>query len=241
MDRYKPKKLQSHEWGYVPERWPVRQWNPPQGHGVYLFIRFPGRDVEFAAQTVVLGKRAVTTARGEFIGIARKVHDLSSGPHQKEALVVYLFESTEAATRFFVSDNRFKQPDFPPPAGACEAWTVVKFLQTRDDDLFKTYMLCDNTLRAASYSEYKERFAHPFSQLILDYGGQPFVVQSIGADSLRRHHVEENTMVTMHLFKNEEDIKKMMGDPRYEDLKRRQIAMATDFTSVFTIDSQACP
>uniref|UniRef100_A0A0B6ZDJ9 Uncharacterized protein n=1 Tax=Arion vulgaris TaxID=1028688 RepID=A0A0B6ZDJ9_9EUPU len=86
MDTYRYRAHQNQDqWG---QRWAVRQWNPPQGHGVYLFVKFPGHSVEFAAQTVVLGKRAVTTARGEFIGIARKVHDLSSGPRQKEALVV---------------------------------------------------------------------------------------------------------------------------------------------------------
>lgn len=44
---------------------------------------------------------------------------------------------------------------------------------------------------------------------------QPFVVQSIGVDSLRRHHVDQNTMVTLHLFKNEDEIKRMMMDRKW--------------------------
>ncbi|RUS68985.1 hypothetical protein EGW08_023255 [Elysia chlorotica] len=222
------------------DRYQSRTWEPPEGEGVFLFIKFPIYEAEFAAQSVVLGQRAVTP-RGRFVGMARKIHDLSSYPHFAEALIVYLFESTEAARRFFVSDKRFKQPDFPPPSGACEAWTVVKSLPTWDEDEYKTYMMCENQLRGATYDAYKYEFARPFADLVLEYGGQPFVVQSKGCESLRRHHVDRNTIESVHLFKDEYDIKRMMNDPKFAQLKRKQMAMATDFTTVFTITPEACP
>ncbi|GFR90648.1 hypothetical protein ElyMa_002573200 [Elysia marginata] len=226
---------------FVPhDRYECRTWEPPAGEGVFLFIKFPIYEAEFAAQSVVLGKRSVTP-RGRFVGMARKIHDISSYPHVAEALVVYLFESTEAATRFFVGDRRFKQPDFPPPSGACEAWTVVKSLPTQDEDHYTTYMMCENQLRGATYNAFKYEFARPFADIVLEYGGQPFVVQSVGCESLRRHHVDRNTIESVHIFRDEYDIKRMMNDPRFAELKRRQMAMATDLTSVFTITPQACP
>ncbi|GFO24084.1 hypothetical protein PoB_005058900 [Plakobranchus ocellatus] len=168
-----PHGYQGHRWAhqeskYFPSyRYETRMWDPPAGVGVYLFIKFPIYETEFAAQSVVLGKKGITP-RGRFVGIARK-------------------------------------------------------------------------LRGASYDAYKYEFARPFADLVLEYSGQPFVVQSVGCESLRRHHVDRNTIASVHLFRDEIDIKRMMNDPRFAQLKRKQMAMATDVTAVFTIDSEACP
>ncbi|XP_005091723.1 uncharacterized protein LOC101852224 [Aplysia californica] len=230
------------QWKTVPQ-YGARRWDPPLGNGVYLFIRFPGHSAEFAAQTVVLGKRCILSYRGEFVGIARKIHNLSSGPRQEESLVMYLFESTFGAERFFVSDGRFKQHDFPPPAGACEAWTTVKYLDTKDEEFrdFQTYMLCYTTLNGCSFHQYRDEVNQPLGALIEQYGGMPFVVQNVGVNSLRRHHIDDQTMVTLHFFKSEDDVKSLMMDARYDEIKRKQLLLAQDVTSVFTIDHDACP
>ncbi|PVD20466.1 hypothetical protein C0Q70_18622 [Pomacea canaliculata] len=102
----------------------------PRGDGVYMFVRFPtdnGTSVGVVAQTVVLARRAIHNIRGRFVGIARKIWDMSPTAQMEEAVVVFWFENIQDAKTFFVSDNRMKQPDFPAPAGHCEAWAVVRF------------------------------------------------------------------------------------------------------------------
>jgi len=155
---------------------------------------------------------------------------------------MYLFESNFSAERFFVSDNRFKQPDFPEPSSSSEAWTMVKYTDTRNREFseYQTYMLCYTQPRCDSRT-YRDMVAQPLGALIAEFGGMPFVVQNVGVTSLRRHHVGDNTMVTLHMFKSEMDCKSMMSDPRYSDIKTRQLQIARDTTSVFTIDHQACP
>jgi len=220
-----------------------RSWNPPVGHGVYLFIRFPVLNTEVAAQTTVLAGRYVGGYRGEFVGIARKIHDLSSGPRRDEALIMYLFESHETAERFFISDSRFKQPDFPDMASSCEAWTMVKYRDTAEQEMSShaTNMLCYTVIRGCTFHQYRDQVANPLGALIEEHGGLPFVVQNVGVNSLRRSFIGNQTMVTLHLFKTEADCKNMMSDPRYEVIKRRQMQLAEDTTSVFTIDHRACP
>lgn len=228
---------------WQPSSLQPRSWQPPVGHGVYLFIRFPVYSSEVAAQTVVLAKRYTKNYHGEFVGIARKIHSLSSGPRGRdEALLMYLFESHQKAERFFVSDKRFQQPDFPEPTSNAEAWTMVKYLDTKDQEfkVYQTYMLCYTKPRV-SFHQYRDEVAQPLGALIEEFGGLPFVVQNVGVNSLRRHNVGDNTMVTLHLFKNELDCKNMMSDRRWEAISRKQEQIAMDNMSVFTIDHQACP
>ena len=56
--------------------------------------------------------------------------------------------------------------------------------------------------RSTDYMTYKESFARRFAQLLLEYDAQPFVVQSVGAEFLRRYFVPHDTIVTVHLFKD---------------------------------------
>ena len=56
--------------------------------------------------------------------------------------------------------------------------------------------------RSTDYMTYKEAFARRFAQLLLEYDAQPFVVQSVGAEFLRRYFVPHDTIVTVHLFKD---------------------------------------
>lgn len=56
-----------------------------------------------------------------------QIWDMSPAAAMEEAVVVLWFETIKDARTFFVSDPRMKQPDFPAPAGTCEAWAVVRF------------------------------------------------------------------------------------------------------------------
>ena len=56
-----------------------------------------------------------------------QIWDMNPSAQMEEAVVVFWFHSVKDARTFFVSDCRMKQPDFPAPAGHCEAWAVVRF------------------------------------------------------------------------------------------------------------------
>ena len=59
--------------------------------------------------------------------ISPQIWDMNPSAQMEEAVVVFWFHSIKDARTFFVSDCRMKQPDFPAPAGHCEAWAVVRF------------------------------------------------------------------------------------------------------------------
>ncbi|XP_076470526.1 uncharacterized protein LOC143300617 [Babylonia areolata] len=213
--------------------------------GVYMFLRFPtnnGTTVGVVQQAVVLAQRAVTNLRGRFVGIARKTWDLTPSKWKDEAVVVFWFRTTDNARTFFVSDMRMKQPDFPAPAGLCDAWAVVRAYIPSDELDLNTFMLSEAQLkRHTHYEDYKEKFASRFASLLLDYRAQPFVVQSVGAEMLRRYHVSRDTLVTVHLFRDPAHLAQIKRDPRWHDIITLQREMADDNCSVFTIDTRACP
>lgn len=66
--------------------------------------------------------------------------------------------------------------------------------------------------RGVDYMDYKEGFARRFAQLLLEYDAQPFVVQSVGAEFLRRYFVSHDTIVTVHLFKEPAHLAEIMRD-----------------------------
>lgn len=210
-----------------------------------MFVRFPtnsGTAVSVVAQSVVLSQRAIQNFRGRFVGIARKIWDLSPSAPMEEAVVVFWFESITDARSFFVSDPRMKQPDFPAPAGYCEAWAVVRFYTPPNELSYNTFMISEAQLtRGANYMAYKETFARRYAQLLLDHDAQPFVVQSVGAEFLRRYFVPHDTIVTVHMFKDPAHLAQVMRDPRWNELKALQHEMVNEHCSVFTIDPRACP
>lgn len=70
-------------------------------------------------------------------------------------------------------------------------------------------------VRGTDYVTYKEHFARRFAQLLLEHDAQPFVVQSVGAEFLRRYFVPYDTIVTVHLFKDPAHLAEVMRDRKH--------------------------
>lgn len=220
-------------------------WHKGPEDGVYMFVKFAthnGTSVGVVEQAVVRSKRAISNLGGRFVGIARKIWDMNPNARLDEATVVFWFHSIKDARTFFVSDDRMKQPDFPAPAGNCEAWSVVRYYTPPNEHWYNTFMISEVQLaRGAQYMDYKETFARRFAQLLLDYDAQPFVVQSVGAEDLRRFYVPYDTIITVHLFKDPAHLAEVRRDPRWNELASLHRQMTNERCSVFTIDPRACP
>ncbi|ESP05015.1 hypothetical protein LOTGIDRAFT_230052 [Lottia gigantea] len=232
-------------------------YTPNEEHGAYLFARFPSRggtDVAVVSQSCVLNKKSAEIQRGRFLGIARKIYGkYTHGDHAtpryakvnqyepEMALIVYLFENQKYARLFFNSDKRFKQPDFPPPSGMCEAWSVCRYYTPdyRDDN--RTFMMSEVQLQeGVRQEEYRERYCTPFAQLLLDYDAHPYVVQANTVEDLRRYYLGADTILTVHVFPTPEELWKCIEDDRYIPLKAVHATMASENLSVFTIDPKPC-
>ncbi|XP_041375561.1 uncharacterized protein LOC121388329 isoform X2 [Gigantopelta aegis] len=221
----------------------------PTSNGAYLFVRFPtsgGSNLGVVGQACVLASSNVRNFRGRFLGIARKIFESGYSfrgdhYHKDEACVVFLFPDREAAIKFFVSDKNFKQPDFPPPAGACEAWTIDRYYTPEDEADYSTFMISEIRLTKGSYLDLKHQFASPFANMMLDHAAHPFVVQTDDIHSLRRHYKDPHTVVNVHLFRTPSQMGQIMKDYRYDSLQRIQNELGSEYHTVFTLDPEACP
>ncbi|XP_050414459.1 uncharacterized protein LOC126828621 [Patella vulgata] len=245
--RYPEQPLDTHRYEYKPKveySWDRPSYKPLD-QGAYLFVRFPtrgGSNINVVAQSCVLNKRSAEVQGGRFLGIARKIHEHGTPSTHDEALVVYIFNKPEAARLFFISDKRFKQPDFPPPAGHCEAWSVCRYYSPDRQEAYSTFMMSEvRLLNGVNHTQYKDEFCSKFAQLLLDYNAHPFVIQANTIVYLRRHFTSADTIVTLHLFTSPRQLEDVMADDRYLQLKRIHSELASEICTVFTIDPILCP
>ncbi|XP_025076112.1 uncharacterized protein LOC112553237 [Pomacea canaliculata] len=203
-----------------------------------------GENVTGVAKACIRAK--TSDLGGRFAGIARKVYSFGYPPSPDEGCAVFHFPSLKNAEVFFHSDQRFRQPDFPPPQGHSEIFALGLTTDPNQVYNYATFLLSEVFLHGSTtVGDYITKFKEPFSSLLIHkYKALPFVAFSLDKDdrkSLRRHYFAPKSIVTLHLFRSIGHLEEVMSDERYTQLRVIHNSIAQERCCIFTIDSEACP
>lgn len=220
--------------------------------GAFMFIRFPlgrGENVHNVEKWCVQAKPQ--NMGGQFLGIARRVFDYGFTKEPQEGCAVFQFNSLGNAQIFFDSDHRLKQPDFPPPQGHADIFSIEMDEVPPNIKVYDTFLYSEITLSdglsEASLAQYEVAFKHPFTRLLQDpqFDCKPYVCYSTMPETDRKMHRKHffgpKVIVAVHLFRGPVDLEQLMKDQRYSYLRSIHNAMAQEKCSIFTVGRSACP